>query len=130
MKINEMTTAELDKALAELMGVTVTDKHKEGNFIYIPFPPNPSRPKPLLWNPTNINSNQLQRYVFPKLLDQGLKIYIKYYPAAIHIEVWSKDYEGFGWTKIVDMYHSLLKDQDKINETIAKACLKAWEGMK
>ena len=109
-----MTTAELDKALAEMMGYeyerpylkTYTIAKVNGSWIK--------------WNPTDKNSNQIVRYVFPKLFERS--------NVTLTIEV------SFGFSESGTTINNggivsecFLSDPDDINKTMAIACVEAFE---
>ena len=78
------------------------------------------------WNPTHPDSNQAERYLFPKL---GDNIHIEFHwvnnhHVSIEVKKWC---DKFQWMA-TGIYSE--SDLNKINRTKVIACLEAWEKLK
>lgn len=122
-----LTNEELDRMSAEL----VADDKKDETVVCLAF----SGVDVLVngewiigWHPTNPDSNQAERYLFPKLIENGFHVNVEYrgyLPAWVNInrtnEIKGKIDENF-----IDVEENAHKS-DQINRTKTIACLMAWD---
>lgn len=124
MNYNEMTNAELDRLSAEKFGIVKKFKAEIISDSYMWPSDNTPNQVPIFWNPTHPDSNQAERFLFKRLLEDVVVINTKYtedQPLLIWI----------GTAIDIDDEHEEIcchtNDPDKINRTKTIACLEAWE---
>lgn len=126
MDYEDMTNEELDRLSADKLGISVTTNEENGPLFI------DGDVLQFFWNPTHPNSNQAERYLFPKLREvQNIEIQTLLMGPWFCIEI--KNRHGIDSRIIAGDHHDMLamletKDLDKGMEKLKTiACLMAWE---
>jgi len=77
------------------------------------------------WQPCHKDSNQIERFVLPKLMQKGIMFHIEYGDREDYFSVAIKG--NYGMSRIVFEIIKLPEGYDLINKTKAIACLKAFD---
>jgi len=139
MNYTEMTDSELDKLSVEMLGgkklsspadyysttefwYRVHHNLKRGDWCTFGFNSNSK-----IWNPTHPNSNQAERYLFPKFIEKGIRVKIDFRvigpSGAYFISLFHEDEDN----ETLDGPPDMTPFPEQINRTKVIACLEAWE---
>ena len=116
MDYNEMTDAELDQLSIEEILKNAYDER--GGEVIAQLPNKDGVLRPKRWNPTHPDSNQAERYLFPKLSEKGLYVVMDYLMAFVGVR-------KLVFKELTIFQH--WQTNTGMNRAKVIACLEAWD---